>query len=106
MRILALALVLVVSPACAKTVIATWYGNELRGHRTANGERFNPDGITAASKTLPFGSCVRVTYRGRSVNVRINDRGPYRYGASLDLSWGAARRIGMLSTARVNMEHC
>lgn len=95
-----------VSLANAKPVIATWYGNELRGHRTANGERFNPNGLTAAHKTLPFGSCVRVTYRGRSVNVRINDRGPYNYGASIDLAWGAAKRIGMMSTSRVNMERC
>lgn len=67
-----------------------------QGKRTANGERFNPDGLTAAHKTLPFGTRLRVSYRGRSVTVRVNDRGPFIRGRQLDLSRGAARAIGML----------
>lgn len=65
---------------------------------TASGERFLPDGISAAHKTLPFGTKVKVTYlaTGQSVTVRINDRGPYVGGRIIDLSRGAARAIGMV----------
>jgi rare lipoprotein A len=89
-------------------VTATWYGNELRGHRTASGARFNPDGLTAAHRTLPFGTCLVVgnPRTGKSVRVTINDRGPYTAGTSLDLSHGAARAIGMRSTQGVTMRHC
>ena len=80
-----------------KTVNASYYGPGFSGRRTANGERFDPNRMTAASKTLPMGSIVHVTdlETGRSVIVRINDRGPYARGRSLDLSRGAARRIGL-----------
>jgi rare lipoprotein A len=76
---------------------ASWYGPGFNGRRTANGEIFRQGGMTAASKTLPLGSLVRVTnvINGRSVTVRINDRGPYVRGRSLDLSRGAAQRIGL-----------
>ncbi len=79
------------------TVKASWYGSELRGHKTASGERFDPNRLTAASKTLPMGSVVHVTNpeNGRTVTVRINDRGPYVRGRSLDLSHRAARMIGI-----------
>jgi rare lipoprotein A len=78
-------------------VKASWYGPEFAGRRTSSGERFNPNQLTAASKTLPIGSVVRVTNveNGRSVNVRINDRGPYVRGRSLDLSRRAAQKIGI-----------
>jgi rare lipoprotein A len=78
-------------------VKASWYRPGFAGRRTSSGERFNPDQLTAASKTLPIGSVVRVTNveNGRSVNVRINDRGPYVRGRSLDLSRRAAQKIGM-----------
>jgi rare lipoprotein A len=68
------------------------------GVRTASGERFDPDGMTAAHRTLPFGTRLRVTNRanGRSVIVRINDRGPFTRGRSLDLSRGAAKALGMV----------
>lgn len=80
-----------------ETCRASYYGPE-SGNRTANGERFNPDGISAAHRTLPFGTRVRVTYRGRSVVVRINDRGPAKWTSRcIDLSRGAARAIGMIS---------
>jgi rare lipoprotein A len=64
---------------------------------TANGERYNPHGLTAAHKTLPFGTKVRVTNlrTGRSVVVRINDRGPFIRGRIIDLSLGAARVVGL-----------
>ena len=85
---------------------ATYYGYELAGQRTASGEKFNPHGLTAAHRTLPFGTRVRVTNprNNRSVIVRINDRGPFGNGASIDLRLGAARAIGMSSTADVRIE--
>ena len=60
-------------------VTATWYGNELRGHRTASGAVFNPDGMTAAHRSLPFGTCLVVgnPRTGKSVRVKVNDRGPF-----------------------------
>ena len=89
-------------------VNASWYGSEFAGRRTANGERFDPNQMTAASKTLPLGSVVRVTNpnNGKSVDVRINDRGPYVRGRSIDLSRGAARKIGMTRSgvARVKIK--
>lgn len=106
--LLTLSLLVLAGPAQAQTVGATWYGNELRGHRTASGERFNPDGLTAAHRSLPFGTCLLVSNprTGKSVRVRVNDRGPFTSGASLDLSAGAARAIGMRSTQKVSMERC
>jgi rare lipoprotein A len=89
-------------------VAATWYGNELRGHRTASGQAFNPNGLTAAHRSLPFGTCLVVANprTGKSVKVTVNDRGPFTAGLSLDLSQGAARTIGMRSTQAVTMRHC
>jgi rare lipoprotein A len=85
------------APSGGRLVTASWYGSELAGHRTSNGERFDPNRMTAASKTLPLGSVVRVTNpsNGKSVDVRITDRGPYVGGRSIDLSRGAARKIGI-----------
>jgi rare lipoprotein A len=79
---------------------ASWYGPGFDGGRTANGESFNQYAMTAAHKTLPFGTQVRVTNlnNGRSVVVRINDRGPYAGGRVLDLSKGAATQIGVISS--------
>jgi rare lipoprotein A len=79
---------------------ASFYGNEPGegGPLTANGERYNPGGYTAAHRTLPFGTRVRVTgSNGRSVIVRINDRGPFVGNRAIDLSVGAARAIGLTS---------
>jgi len=89
-------------------VAATWYGNELRGSRTASGEWFDPDGLTAAHRSLPFGTCLLVgnPKTGRTVVVRVNDRGPFTEGMTLDLSAGAARAIGMRSTQKVSMKRC
>ena len=77
---------------------ASWYGKEQQGHLTANGERFDMHALTAAHKTLPMHTRVRVTNRlnGKSVVVRINDRGPYARGRILDLSFAAARAIDMI----------
>ena len=92
----------------AKSVIASWYGEKYRGKLTANGERFNPDLLTAASKTLKFGTLVKVTSKdtGLSTIVRINDRGPFVADRALDLSESAARTIGIhnLGVAPVTME--
>ena len=94
--------------AFADQVRATWYGNELRGHRTASGQVFNPEGMTAAHKSLPFGTCLVVENprSGKRARVTVNDRGPFTPGVVLDLAWGAARAIGMLSTQSVNMRRC
>ena len=80
--------------------IASWYGGKFQGRMTANGEIFDTNELTAAHKTLPFGSLVRVTHvgDGRSVVVRINDRGPFVEGRIIDLSRAAADAIGI--TAR------
>lgn len=88
----------------ANVTTASWYQC---CHTTANGEAFNPDGLTAAHRTLPFGTRVEVTNtaNNRSVTVRINDRGPFVRGRGIDLSRGAARSIGCISsgTCRVSM---
>ncbi len=87
--------------------VASYYGNELAGNRTASGERFDPGQLTAAHRSLPFGSMVRVTNtsNGDSVVVRINDRGPFSRGRVIDVSHAAAREIGMQrsGTARVKL---
>lgn len=87
--------------------MASYYGNELAGNRTASGERFDPGQLTAAHRSLPFGTMVRVTNtsNGDSVVVRINDRGPFSRGRVIDVSQAAAREIGMhrSGTARVKL---
>jgi rare lipoprotein A len=76
---------------------ASWYGRRFHGRRTASGERFDMNGLTAAHRTLPFGTQVRVRHlaTGREVVVRINDRGPASRGRIIDLSMGAARALGV-----------
>jgi rare lipoprotein A len=74
--------------------MASYYGNE-SGSRTASGARFNQNAMTAAHRSLPFGTKLRVTHGGQSVIVTINDRGPFVRGRVLDLSTGAARAIGL-----------
>ena len=77
---------------------ASWYGEELSGNLTANGERFEPSGITAAHRTLPLPSYVEVTAltTGRTILVRVNDRGPFTQAREIDLSRGAAQQLGVL----------
>lgn len=85
--------------------LATWYGPGFHGRRTASGERFNAHGMTAAHRSLAFGTRVKVVHQstGRSVVVRINDRGPHRRGAVIDLSQGSALALGMGGVARVRI---
>jgi rare lipoprotein A len=84
-------------------VNATWYK---AGKLTANGEKFNPNGMTAAHKKLPFNTMVRVTNpdNGKSILIRINDRGPFAKGRDLDLAMGAAKAIDMKNTKKLIME--
>jgi rare lipoprotein A len=81
----------------------SWYGREQHGHLTANGEHFDMYGFTAAHRTLPMHTRVRVTNlkNGRSVIVRINDRGPYSKGRIIDVSYAAAKSLGMLDSGVV-----
>lgn len=81
---------------------ASYYGHELAGNRTASGERFNPRAMTAAHRTLPMGTRLRVTNRanGRSVIVRINDRGPFVGRRIIDVSLGAAEQIRMVRSGK------
>ena len=78
--------------------IASWYGEQFHGKQAANGEIFNMDALTAAHRTLPLGSMIRVVNltNGKHVRVRINDRGPYVNGRILDLSYAAAAQLGMV----------
>lgn len=99
----ALVMFLTVRAAHAESIMATWYCPGFEGRRTASGETFHCNDLTAAHRTLRFGTHVRVTYRCRSVVVRINDRGPYTLG-DIDLSSRAAQAIGMRVTSRVNIE--
>jgi rare lipoprotein A len=80
---------------------ATWYQC---CKRTANGEKFDPNGMTAAHRTYPFGTLLRVTHKDKSVVVRINDRGPFVKGYQLDLARGAAFAIGCRGSCRVKYE--
>jgi rare lipoprotein A len=84
---------------------ASWYGPGFHGRRTANGETFNTNALTAAHRTLPFGTRIRVTNRktGRSVIVRVNDRGPYAHGRVIDLSRASAQAIGIDGVAEVSL---
>lgn len=88
---------------------ASWYGERFRGRSTASGEPFNPDDFTAAHKSLPFGTQVRVVVvqTGQSVVVRINDRGPFVRGRVIDLSKAAAQHVGIqrLGVAQVRLEY-
>jgi rare lipoprotein A len=90
--------------------VASYYGQSLRGHRTASGERFDPDGMTAAHRSLAFGTCLRVENadNGRSVRVRVNDRGPFVRGRILDVSAAAARALDFVrqGVARVRLFLC
>ena len=86
--------------------VAAWYGGKFQGRMTANGETFDLHAYTAAHRTLPFGTLVRVRHacNGRHVIVRINDRGPYGGGRIIDLSQAAAREIGIYRKGRCKVE--
>jgi len=118
---MALALVSTVASACSSTrhaavrpgrtettMVASWYGAKYHGRHTASGAVFDMNSLTAAHKTLPFGTRLKVTHVGnaRSVVVEVNDRGPFIAGRDLDLSYGAASKLGMVDegVARVKIE--
>lgn len=84
---------------------ASWYGPGFHGKRTASGETFNTNELTAAHRTLPFGTRVKVVNKktGRSVVVRINDRGPYAHGRVIDLSRASAQAIGISGVGSVTV---
>jgi rare lipoprotein A len=84
---------------------ASWYGPGFHGKRTASGQRFNQDALTAAHPRLPLGTRAKVTnlHNGREVEVTINDRGPHGGGRIIDLSRAAARQLGMGGSARVSI---
>jgi rare lipoprotein A len=84
--------------------MASWYGPGFQGNRTANGETYNMYSYTAAHKSLPFNTWLKVTHNGRSVFVRINDRGPYVGGRVLDLSYSSAQAIGISGVGFVSAE--
>lgn len=88
--------------------VASYYAAKFHGRRTASGEIFNKNALTAAHKTLPFGTKVKVTClkNGQSVVVRINDRGPHVRGRVIDLTYAAAKKINLVKygTARVKLE--
>ena len=83
------------APEIPQTMIASYYDYSLEGNETASGEPFDPEGYTAAHRTLPLGTRLLVSYGGESVRVIVNDRGPYVAGRDLDLSLAAAREIGL-----------
>ena len=89
---------------------ASWYGGKFNGHKTASGERFDSRKLTAAHRTLAFGTCVQVERvdTGKRVQVRINDRGPFTRGRIIDLSEAAARRLDFIDegVARVRLSPC
>jgi rare lipoprotein A len=106
--VLAAAFLIAAPTTYSHATIASWYdcakpGECSKRKITANGEKFNPNALTAAHRSLPFGTKVRVTYKGRSVVVRINDRGPFIKGRHIDLSRAAARKIGCKGVCKVQM---
>lgn len=86
--------------------VVSWYGKELAGRPTASGEIFDPDEMTAAHRELPFGTRLKVTLlsSGKSVEVRVNDRGPFAHGRILDLSAAAAKLIGLGGVGEARIE--
>ena len=99
----ALLLALSASASAGGSMLTSWYGPGFHGRLTANGEVYDQMGLTAAHKTLPFGTKLQVCYQG-CVNVRINDRGPYIGARELDLSRGAAEAIGLVHSGVANVE--
>ena len=89
------ALAFAIPGSAAGTMLSSWYGPGFHGRLTANGERYDMHGLTAAHKTLPFGTKLEVCYDG-CTTVRINDRGPFIGARELDLSYGAAKAIGLV----------
>jgi rare lipoprotein A len=95
-------------PVYRESGTASWYGRELHGLKTASGQVFDMNGLSAAHRTLPLGTCIRVTNLDnyKSIKLMVNDRGPLVRDRVLDLSYGAARELGFAAqgTARVKIE--
>jgi rare lipoprotein A len=91
------------APRCQMSGMASWYGPHHEGRPTASGEAFRSAHLTAASRCLKLGAMIEVRHRDRVVVVRINDRGPYVSSRILDLSRGAAERLGITGTGRVHL---
>ena len=92
--------------ATSETGKIAWYGNKFAGRKTPSGEAFNPEALTMAHKTLPFGTLVKVTNRknNKSVTLRVNDRGPTQADRIGDVSYAAARKLGMLKSGVIEAE--
>ncbi len=105
-KFLLISMLIISSIAPVSASVASWYGGKFHGRLTASGERFNKFAMTAAHKTLKFGSKVKVTNKrtGKSTVVCINDRGPYAHGRSIDLSKAAAKKIGISGVAKVTLK--
>lgn len=101
---LALSVTAFAGEADAAPATASWYGPGFAGNLTASGEVFDPSAMTAAHKTLPFGTELQVTYQGQTVDVTVNDRGPFIPGRDLDLSAGAAQAIGLAGVGTVDVQ--
>jgi len=103
--ILAILFLCAALPSHAQTCIASHYGkgDGYGGRRTASGQIMRPHAMTAAHRSASFGTRLRVTHRGRSIVVRVNDRGPHIRGRCIDLSYGAARAIGCGGLCRVTV---
>lgn len=96
MKYLAILFMLFSLPAQAETVKATWYGKQFHGRKTANGERFDQYSFTAAHRYFKFGTVLHLTHKDKHVIVRINDRGPFKRGISIDMSYAAAKKLGCI----------
>jgi len=94
--------------ATCKTSQASYYDRCFGTCATASGEHFDPDGVSVAHKTLPFGTMVKVTNKnnGKTISVRVNDRGPFVAGRDLDLSRGAMRKLGGLGSGVIPVTYC
>jgi rare lipoprotein A len=94
------------STSAAESGKIAWYGRKFAGRKTASGEAFNPEALTMAHKTLPFGTLVKVTNpkNNKSVTLRVNDRGPTQAGRVGDVSYAAARKLGMLKSGVIEAE--
>lgn len=86
--------------------VASYYGGAFHGRRTASGEVYDMNALTCAHRTLPFKTILKVTNpnNGKSIVVRVNDRGPFHYGRDLDLSYGAAKELEMIAAGVMNLE--
>ena len=94
------------SAAASETGQIAWYGRKFAGRKTASGEAFNPEALTMAHKTLPFGTRVKITNpkNNKSVTVRVNDRGPTQADRVGDVSYAAARKLGMLKPGVIQVQ--